>query len=108
MEGAKHQLNNGDLNYLETGKLNLARAALARAEKNTKRRWNNGWKRPKWLKAGHQFNEAAFLFCQANEKQHGRDALLSAYQCFKQKRAWYYAAKTLEQVVALNLSLIHI
>ena len=45
-----------------------AHAALARADKNTKRRWNNGWKKPNWIKAGHQYNNAALLFCKGNDK----------------------------------------
>ena len=33
----------------------------------------------------------------------GKTALLKAYECFKQKRAWHNAGKTLEQVVKLDV-----
>ena len=37
---------------------------MLRAEKNTKRRWKNGWKKPELLKAGKYYTNAAELFCQ--------------------------------------------
>ena len=60
---------NGDVvqrnpNQTATGKLAQANDLMSRAEKNTKRRWNNGWKRPKLLKAGNYYTNAAKLFCQ--------------------------------------------
>jgi hypothetical protein len=42
----------------------IRRTLKYRAEKNTKRRWNNGWKKPKLLKAGKIYTNAAKLYCQ--------------------------------------------
>ena len=41
-----------------------ANELILRAEKNTKRRWKNGWKKPELLKAGKYYTNAAELFCQ--------------------------------------------
>ena len=41
-----------------------ANELILRAEKNTKRRWKNGWKKPQLLKAGKYYTNAAELFCQ--------------------------------------------
>ena len=70
-------------------KMHSAKNLQWKAEETKKRRWRNGWRKPKLVKAGQRFNEAALLFCQENYKEDAKKALLSAYECFKAKRDWF-------------------
>ena len=69
MEIGNPNLNmNGDLvNKMNNENLDVkvaqADELMLRAEKYTKRRWNNGWKKPELLKAGKYYTNAAELFC---------------------------------------------
>ena len=76
-----------------------ARQHLLRAEKSTKPNLTR-WK-PKLTTAGDEFCKAAILFYQAGEVEASKTNLLKACECFKKKRAWYSAAKTLEQAMAI-------
>ena len=70
MEIGNPNLNmNGDVtNRVNVENLDVksaqANELILRAEKNTKRRWKNGWKKPELLKAGKYYTNAAELFCQ--------------------------------------------
>ena len=70
MEIGNPNLNmNGDVkNRVNAENLDVksaqANELILRAEKNTKRRWKNGWKKPELLKAGKYYTNAAELFCQ--------------------------------------------
>ena len=86
---------------LDENKSLEAQEKLEKAEKKTKRRWKNGWKKPNLFKAAHIFTQSAVLFCQTNDQTKAQDCLLQAYECYKQKRSWYEAAKTLEQVIKI-------
>ncbi len=59
------------------------------------------WK-PKLSAAGDEFCKAAILFYQMGEVEASKANLLRACECFKKKRAWYSAAKTLEQAMAIT------
>ncbi len=61
----------------------------------------NRWK-PKLSAAGDEFCKAALLFYQLGEVEAAKANLLRACECFKKKRAWYSAAKTLEQAMAIT------
>ena len=47
------------------------------------------------------FFKAAMLFCEAGDHKKGKEMLLKACECYKKKRIWYSAAKTLDQAVIL-------
>jgi len=51
--------------------------------------------------AGDEFCKAAILFYQMGDVEASKTNLLRACECFKKKRAWYSAAKTLEQAMAI-------
>ena len=77
-----------------------ARQHLLRAERSTKPsllRW-----KPKLSSAGDEYCKAAIMFYQAGEVEASKTNLLKACECFKKKRAWYSAAKTLEQAMAIT------
>jgi tetratricopeptide (TPR) repeat protein len=78
-----------------------ARQELARAEKHTKRHWSNAWRKAKLRKAGSHYGQAARLFYQTGDTDAAKAALLKAYDCYKSKRSWYWAAKTLEQAIRI-------
>jgi len=59
------------------------------------------WK-PRLSSAGDEFCKAAILFYQMGEVEASKTNLLRACDCFKKKRAWYSAAKTLEQAMAIT------
>ena len=77
-----------------------ARQHLMRAERSVKpslMRW-----KPKNSVAGDEYCKAAILFYQANEVEASKSNLLKACECFKKKKAWYSAAKALEQAMAIT------
>lgn len=82
-------------------RLSQALQMLAKAEKKTKRRWVSGWRRANFIKAAELYNEAAVLFSQSDRHDKAKQALLEAAECFKRKRAWFCAAKTLEQAIKI-------
>ena len=86
---------------LDENKTLEAQEKLQKAEKKTRRRWKNGWKKPNLIKAAHIFTQSAVLFCQTNDQTKAQECLEQAYECYKQKRFWYEAAKTLEQVIKI-------
>lgn len=77
-----------------------AREHLIKAERSTKPNLTR-WK-PKLATAGDEYCRAAILFYQAGEIEASKANLLKACECFKKKRAWYSAAKTLEQAMAIT------
>ena len=86
---------------LDDNKTVEAKEKLEKAEKKTRRRWKNGWKKPNLIKAAHIFTQSAVLFCQTNDQTKAQECLEQAYECYKKKRSWYEAAKTLEQVIKI-------
>ncbi len=77
-----------------------ARAHLLKAERATKpsvTRW-----KAKLSTAGDQYCQAVILFYKAGEVEASKTYLLKACDCFKKKRSWYSAAKTLEQAMAIT------
>ncbi len=42
------------------------------------------------------------LFCEAGDHKRGKEMLLRACECYKKKRIWYSAAKTLDQAITLS------
>lgn len=93
---------NGSAATLKSEKqLENARLHFAKAERKTKStvlRW-----KPKFAMAGEEYCKAAILFHQAGDIEECKMNLLKATECFKKKRAWYSAAKTLEQAMMISL-----
>eukprot|EP00095_Tigriopus_kingsejongensis_P008812 maker-scaffold646_size120253-snap-gene-0.20 protein:Tk08812 transcript:maker-scaffold646_size120253-snap-gene-0.20-mRNA-1 annotation:"gamma-soluble nsf attachment isoform x1" len=79
-----------------------AQSHHAKAEKKTKSNLTR-WK-PKFTRAGEEYCKAAVLFHQAGNIDECKTNLLKACECFKKKRAWYSAAKTLEQAMMISLN----
>ncbi len=96
-----------------------AETVCQQAFRLTRREWSRGWRKPKLKKAGDLyckvcyscrgrservydlFFQAALLYHQSGEAKAARGCLLHAYECYKRKRAWYPAAKTLEQAIII-------
>ena len=78
-----------------------AREHFDKAERKTKRRWKKGWTKPNLIKAAHTFTEAGLLYLQTQDLEMAKKCLYRAYECYKSKRAWYEAGKTLEQIVKI-------
>ena len=45
--------------------------------------------------------QAALLFCEAGDRIRGKEMLLKACECYKKKRIWFSAAKTIDQAITL-------
>ena len=84
------------LKQLEEAKVHLARAER-KIRPNVKR-----WK-PRYSAAGEEYCKAAILFYGCGVVEESKVNLLKACDCFKKKRAWYSAAKTLEQAMTIAL-----
>ena len=92
-------LENGNANLTPAKALDEARGQLLTADRLTRptvMRW-----KPKLSAAGDAYCRAAIYFHQAGEVEASKNTLLKACECFKKKRSWYSAAKTLEQAMAI-------
>lgn len=91
----------GARNAANTGKkVDEARGHVTRAERKTRpsvKRW-----KPRFSQAGEEYCKAAILYYGAGEVEESKINLLKACDCFKKKRAWYSAGKTLEQAMAIT------
>lgn len=81
--------------------LEEAKAHLHRAERKVRPSFKR-WK-PRFSQAGEEYCKAAILFYQCGVVEESKTNLLKACECFKKKRAWYSAAKTLEQAMTISL-----
>ena len=80
-----------------------AKEQFAKAERKTKRRWKKGWTKPNLIKAAQTFTQTGLLAMQTNDLETAKKCLFRAYECYKSKRAWYEAGKTLEQIGNVQL-----
>ena len=80
-----------------------AKELFAKAERKTKRRWKKGWTKPNLIKAAQTFTQTGLLAMQTNDLETAKKCLFRAYECYKSKRAWYEAGKTLEQIGNVQL-----
>lgn len=90
------QLNGGNSKFALKAAFE-AQEHFTRAERNAKPNFFR-WK-AKYSKAGDDYCKAAVLYRTGGELEECKTALLKACECFKKKRAWYSAGKTMEQVV---------
>jgi len=61
------------------------------------------WWKPKYRKAADDYCRAAQFHYQAGKEDEAQADLLCACDCYKKKRAWFSAAKALEQVITICL-----
>ena len=67
---------------------------------------NKAWSKfqlSRYRKAAEEYCQAASLHYQAGSVESALSDLLLAHECFKKKRNWFPAAKTLEQVILLTI-----